>query len=292
MFRVLAIAATATVTLSACSSANDSATTTPAASSTVSVATSHYPVQFLVERVGGNLVTTESMTSPGTEPHDVELTPQQIGEVQQADAVFYIGGFQPAIDDAVPEARGEVVNLADGLAVRDQGGSPDPHVWLSPVLMQQMAATVAETLSTADPENASTYESNAKALEDELGTLNTEWTTGTGQCAIPTMVVSHEAFGYLADQYGFEQKGIAGLSPETEPSAAAIAELAKFVADNGITTVYTETLVDPAVAETVASEAGVTTATLDPLEGQPTDGDYFSAMRANLDTMRTGQDCT
>lgn len=252
------------------------------------VATSHYPVQFLVQQIGGDLVTVETLAAPGTEPHDVELSPQQVGQVQTADAVFYIGGFQPSVDQAIGEAQGTVVNLADGLPVR---GS-DPHVWLDPVLMQKMAGSVADTLSAVDPEHAQTYADKAAALENELATLDAEWRSGTKTCNIPTMVVSHEAFGYLAAQYGFEQRGIAGLSPETEPSAAAIAQLARFVRDNGVTTVYTESLVDSAVAQTVAAEAGATTATLDPLETQPAEGDYLSAMRTNLQTVRAGQDCT
>ena len=152
--------------------------------------------------------------------------------------------------------------------------------------------SVADTLAETDPDNAQTFQDNAAALTEELATLNTEWEVGTATCEIDTLVVSHEAFGYLANQYGFEQKGIAGLTPETEPSAAAIAELADFVKNNGITTVYTETLVDPAVAETVAAEAGVQTAVLDPLEGPPAQGDYLSAMRDNLDTVMAGQNCS
>lgn len=274
-----------TVALAGCSSASQPA-------DGITVATSHYPVQYLVQQVGGDEVTIENLTSQGTEPHDVELSPQQIGEVQQADAVFYISGFQPAVDEATNEAQGAVVNLTEGLTLREQDGSPDPHVWLSPVLMQQMADTVARTLAEADPDNAQTYTDNANALKTSLGELNDRWVAGTANCKIPTMVVSHEAFGYLADQYGFTQKGISGLSPETEPSAAAIAELARFVKDNGVTTVYTETLVDPAVAQTVADEAGVQTATLDPLESQPPAGDYMTAMDENLATVSTGQSCT
>ncbi len=282
------LAGLATVLLvSACGASDD-----PAATQQVSVAVSHYPVQFLAEQVGGDLVSVESLTSPGTEPHDVELSPQQIGQVQEAAAVFYIGGFQPAVDEAVNEATGAVVNLTDGLQVRQQDGSADPHVWLDPELMQQMATTVADTLAEEDPDNADAYQSNAQALQENLAALNDEWSQGTADCAIPMMVVSHEAFGYLADAYGFQQKGISGLSPETEPSAAAIAELARFVQDNGVTTVYTESLVDPAVAETIAAEAGATTAVLDPLETQPADGDYFTAMTGNLDTVATGQSCS
>jgi len=260
----------------------------------VKVVASHYPVEFLVDRVGGDLVQVETLTAPGAEPHDLELSPQQVAGVQQADAVFYIGGFQPAVDDAVPEADGTVVDLTEGLALRDsdEGQGTDPHVWLDPVLMGQMAVTVADTLSAADPANKTTFEANAQTLEADLADLNDQWSAGTAQCDVRTMVVSHEAFGYLADQYGFVQKGISGLSPETEPSAQALADLTRFVQDNGITTIYTETLVDPAVAETIASEAGVETATLDPLEGPPATGDYLTAMSENLATLEAGQSCS
>ena len=271
---------------------------------TSTVVASHYPVQFLVEQVGGDLVDVETLTAPGAEPHDLELTPQQVAQVQDAAAVFYIGDFQPAVDDAVAEASGTAVDLSAGLPLREaeehadeehadeEHAGTDPHVWLDPVLMQQMATTVADTLATSDPDNAQAYQDNEARLTDELAALNTEWEEGTATCEITTMVVSHEAFGYLADQYGFDQRGISGLSPETEPSAAAIAELVDFVRNNGVTTVYTETLVDPAVAQTVASEAGVQTATLDPLEGPPAEGDYLSAMRDNLGTVEAGQNCS
>lgn len=258
----------------------------------VSVVASHYPVEFLVEQVGGDLVDVQTLTSPGTEPHDLELSPQQVGDVQQASAVFYIGGFQPAVDQAVTGAGGTVVDLADGLPLRTSGGGTDPHVWLDPILMQQMAVTVADTLAATDPDHAQDYRTNAARLDEELGALNQQWTRATTDCTTRTMVVSHEAFGYLADRYGFDQKGISGLSPETEPSAAAIADLTRFVQDNGVTTVYSETLVDPAVAETIAAEAGVDTATLDPLEGPPAEGDYLTAMRANLETLALGQSCS
>lgn len=309
MLRTPVLLAAAALTLSACSGTDSptSPQTTAPATGAVTVAASHYPVQFLVERVGGDAVAVETLTTPGTEPHDLELTPQQVAQVQDAAAVFYIGGFQPTVDDAVTEATGAVVDLTQGLKLREaddhahegeaehageEHGGTDPHVWLSPVLMQQMADEVLQTLSEASPENAQTFADNAAALKGELDSLNNDWTTGTASCEIPTMVVSHEAFGYLADQYGFEQRGISGLSPENEPSAAAIAELTEFVRANGVTTVYTEELVDPSVAETIAAEAGVQTALLSTLESQPEQGDYLTAMRDNLATVSAGQSCS
>ena len=118
---------------------------------------------------------------------------------------------------------------------------------------------------------------------------------GLGSCAVDTLVTSHDAFGYLADRYGLEVVGISGLSPSSEPSADQLAEISSLVAERGVTTVYTETLVDPSIAETVASEAGVRTAVLDPLEGltdESAGDDYLSVMRANLATLQEGQSCS
>jgi zinc transport system substrate-binding protein len=302
MIRIAVLALAGALALAACGGGSDPASqpSTSGADPSLTVAVSHYPVQFLVEQIGGDAVEAVNLTTPGTEPHDVELTPQQVAELQDSAAVFYIAGFQPAIDDAVGEASGTTVGLSAGLTLREAEehagdethGSTDPHVWLDPVLMQQMAATVTQTLSAASPENQQTFEANAEQLQSELEALNTEWSQGTASCEIKTMVVSHEAFGYLADQYGFDQRGISGLSPENEPSAAAIAELTEFVRDNGVTTVYTEELVDPAVAQTIAAEAGAQTALLSTLETQPADGDYFTAMQTNLETVSAGQSCS
>ena len=109
------------------------------------------------------------------------------------------------------------------------------------------------------------------------------------------MVTAHDAFGYLADRYGLEVVGISGLSPSQEPDPAQLAEIASLVRERGVTTVYTETLVDPAVAETVATEAGVRTAVLDPIEGltdESAGSDYLEVMRANLTTLQEGQSCS
>ncbi len=108
-------------------------------------------------------------------------------------------------------------------------------------------------------------------------------------------MTSHEAFGYLGDRYGLEVVGISGISPSQEPDPAALAEIADLVEQRGVTTVYTETLVDPAVAETVADEAGVDTAVLDPLEGlsdASAGDDYLDVMRANAEVLREGQSCS
>ena len=290
------------------STASSTASGSPAAAP-VSVVAAFYPLEWAAEQVGGDLVDVTSLTAPGAEPHDLELTPQQVAAVSDADLVLYISEFQPAVDDAVAQNADSAVDVAadlEHLAAEEhshegeEGGdhaeeaSYDPHVWLDPTNMAAIVTLVGEKLGAADPANASTYTANAEKAVAELGTLDAEWKAGTATCTNRDLVVSHEAFGYLAKRYGFEQVGVSGLSPEAEPSPARIAEVADFVRANGVTTIYFETLVDPKVAETVAAETGATTAVLDPLEGlaEGSSEDYLSVMRTNLETVKAGQGCS
>jgi zinc transport system substrate-binding protein len=140
---------------------------------------------------------------------------------------------------------------------------------------------------------------NATALRSQLEQLDAEFQAGLDDCASTDLVTSHESFGYLAQRYGLSQIGITGLSPDEEPSPARLAEVTDFVNANDVRTIYFETLVDPSIAETVASETGASTAVLDPLEGldidgtgDPAGGDYLAVMRANLETLRAGQGCS
>jgi zinc transport system substrate-binding protein len=299
--------------LAACGSSTGSAST-PAASGSpaadpVSVVAAFYPLEWAAQQVGGDLVEVTSLTAPGAEPHDLELTPQQVASVADADLVLYISEFQPAVDDAVAQNAGKAVDVAadlDHLAAEEHAhegeehahegeeASYDPHVWLDPTNMAAIVTLTADRLSAADPANKAAFEANAAATVAELEALDAEWKAGTATCESRDLVVSHEAFGYLAARYGFEQVGISGLSPDAEPSPARIAEVADFVKANNVTTIYFETLVDPKVAETVAAETGATTAVLDPLEGlaEGSSEDYLSVMRSNLETVKAGQGCS
>jgi zinc transport system substrate-binding protein len=309
--RVLA-AATAAVTallLAACGSSGDDAA---AAEDGVSVEAAFYPLQWAAERVGGDRVDVSSLTPPGAEPHDLELTPQDVASLSEADLVVYLEGFQPALDDAVVEAgdaawdAGDAADLSLTAAAHedeseeehaghaDEEGAVDPHFWLDPTRLADVGDALADRLAEVDPDGADTYRDNAAALRTDLEALDAEMQQGLAQCAVTTLVTSHDAFGYLADRYGLEVVGVSGLSPSTEPSPSQLAEISTLVRERGVTTVYTETLVDPAVAETVAEEAGVQTAVLDPIEGlsdESAGDDYLAVMRADLATLQEGQGC-
>ncbi|HET6727965.1 MAG TPA: metal ABC transporter substrate-binding protein [Jiangellaceae bacterium] len=262
------------------------------------VAASFYPLAFAAEQIGGGDVRVVNLTSPGVESHDLELTPRQVAEIAAADLVVYERGFQPSVDEAVDQNAGDArVEVTEVVPLEDEHGdlAGDPHVWLDPTLLARIADAVADGLAAAVPASADAFRERADALVAELADLDEEFSTGLGQCERNVVVTTHEAFGYLAHRYGLEMVGISGLSPDAEPSPARLAEVGEVIADEGVTTVFYERLVSPAVAETLADDLGVVTAVLDPIEGltdETEDEDYFTLMRANLGALEEANGCT
>jgi zinc transport system substrate-binding protein len=263
----------------------------------VGVATAAYPAAFLAERIGGERVQVTDLAPVGAEPHDLELTPAQAEELLVADlAVVIGGGFQPAVEDAADQRDEPVVILLDALssAVRDG----DPHVWLDPVLMARLTGVVEDALGAADPDGQAAYRRHAKALRADLTRLDEAYRSGLADCERRLLVTSHEAFGYLAARYGLEEEGVAGLSPDAEPDARRLAELADLARREGITTIFTEEQVSPELAETLAREAGgLRTEVLSPLETltdeERDDGDdYLAVMERNLARLRRALGCS
>jgi zinc transport system substrate-binding protein len=273
-------------------------------SSTLSIVAAFYPVQEAAQRVGGNLVDVTNLTPPGVEPHDLELSPDQVESIATANVVLYLGGgFQPALEDALGDAEGGTVDLLAGLpTVEPPGGSEqgltvDPHVWLDPVLYARMVDEVRVALAKAAPDDASTFRTNADAFSKEIGRLADDYRTGLASCERTLIVTNHAAFGYLAAEYGLTQEAITGLAPDAEPSAQRLSDLKDLVSQQGVTTIFTEDLVSPKVAETLAEEAGVQTAVLHTLEGLTDEelaagDDYGSQMRENLSTLRSALGCS
>jgi zinc transport system substrate-binding protein len=239
------------------------------------------------------------------EPHDLELAPDDIEAIATANVIVYLGGgFQPAVEDALTEAEHAVaVDALNAVATNaapaseaEVGLTVDPHVWLDPARFEEIVRAVADALAKADPANEATYAANAEAYIAQIVALDEEFRAGLSDCERTTIVTSHEAFGYLADAYGLTQVGILGLSPEAEPDPRRLAELRDLVGREGVTTIFAEELVSPKVAETLASEAGVQVAVLNPIESltdaQEEPGeDYLSLMREDLDTLRKALDC-
>jgi zinc transport system substrate-binding protein len=287
------------------------------------VVAAFYPLQFVATHIGGDKVAVVNLTEPGVEPHDLELTPKQVGKIADADLVLYIKGFQPAVDEAVEQNPAKAVVEASTAAPFEETGAEaaleseehaeegtqeegteeeahpgeehgDPHIWLDPSKLAKITTAVSDRLAAADPGGAETYRANAAKLAGDLAALDSEYRAGLARCSRKAFVTSHAAFGYLAKRYGLEQVPIAGISPEEEPSPQRVAAVQQLVRDKGITTVFFETLVNPKLAETIARDTGARAEVLDPVEGieAGSSADYFTVMRANLEALRKAMACT
>jgi zinc transport system substrate-binding protein len=272
----------------------------------LSVVAGFYPVFEAAVRLAGDRADVLDLTPPGAEPHDIELSPRDVDDVLDADLLLYLGGgFQPAVEDLAARREGPSIDLLEGLPLlegaSEEGedhpeGDADPHVWLDPLLMARVVDRIAEGLSEVDPAGSQEYVRRAEKFVDELRELHSEFDLGLATCDRRLLVTAHEAFGYLADRYGLQQEAIAGLSPEAEPDPRRLAELADLVRSTGTTTVFTEELVSPEVAQTLAREAGVATDVLDTLESAPEEGGegpgYVDRMRSNLGSIARALGCT
>lgn len=280
------------------------------------VVTGFYALEYVAERVAGDRAQVSSLTSPGQEPHDAELTVSQTAQVVEADVLVHLSRFQPVVDEAVAQSESrhvvDVAEAADLVASEEHGaheaehagesedhaqemGEPDPHFWLDPTRLAAVAEEVTGALVAADPEGEKTYRANLRELQDELTSLDREMAAGLSDCERDTVVVSHNAFQYLALRYDLDFHSIAGLSPGAEPSPAHVLELQELIEDEGLTTVFSETLSSAQMSETLAQDLGLRAAVLDPIEGlsdETADEDYLSLMRRNLEALQEANGCS
>jgi zinc transport system substrate-binding protein len=297
-------AAGALAALSACSTDSAAAGNTDK----FDVVASFYPMAFLAEQIGGDHVHVTSLTQPGQEPHDLEISAKQTAQLQESDAVLYLKNLQPSVDDAVSQS--EIKTKIDAAALTsleehgnevgghaaehddehgEESGGKDPHIWLDPVKYSEVAKGVGAAFEKADPDHAADYKANTAALVKKLDALNTQFKDGLANTGTKVFITTHAAFGYLAERYGLTEEAINGLDPESEPSADRVKDLEKMAKADGVTTVFYETLVSDRTAKTIASDAGLKTDVLDPIEGiteKSRGKDYFSVQEANLKALQ------
>ncbi|MGW2819785.1 metal ABC transporter substrate-binding protein [Streptomyces sp. NPDC001443] len=292
--------------LSACTTDRAAA----AAEGKLDVVASFYPMAFLAERIGGGHVQVTSLTKPGQEPHDLEVSVRQRVRIEEADAVVYLKGLQPTVDEVVAQSEARTKIDAAALTTLEQHGTEvgghaaehdthdhdheeagkDPHIWLDPVKYAEVARGVGAALEKADPEHAADYRRNTAALVEKLGELDTRFREGLAGAGSKVFITTHAAFGYLAERYGLTEEAVTGLDPESEPSVNRVKDLETMAKADGVTTVFYETLVSDRTARTIAEDAGLRTDVLDPIEGitdRSRGTDYFSVQEANLKALQT-----
>lgn len=271
-----------------------SGATGPTAGGRPVIVTSLFPIAAVIERIGGPAVAVRDLAPPGVEPHDLELTSTQLDAILDASLAVVMGkDFQPSIETGAARRDGPTVRVLDRLGGAVHG--TDPHVWLDPALLARVVRELAPAVAATVPRaQRVAIHRRAEATARELEALDAEYRAGLRTCDRDVIVSAHDAFGYLARRYDVRVEAIAGISPEQEPDPQRLAELAELVQRDHVTTVFTEELVSPRVARTLAREAGVRTAVLDPIES-PVRGKgfagYLAAMRANLRVLRPALGC-
>lgn len=301
----------------------------------IKVVVSAYPLAYASEQVGRDRISMRILTPGGSDPHDVEITPEDLKLLHEAALIVFVGaGFQSSVEKTIsqlPAGQRLVLDALTGLGLNNGSGMPstesessvskiysdragmahgddhagdggeeghvedylkaDPHFWLDPSLMARSASLIADHLARIDPEHANYYRGAYSDFESRLDVLDAEFTRGLAVCKRRTILVTHLAFGYLAEKYTLTQVALKGVSSHSETTAGSIASAKKVALETGATTVFTEPGEGNKVAETLAREIGGEVSVLDPLEVQRPGIDYFSVMRENLRELRKALEC-
>nr|WP_036675065.1 zinc ABC transporter substrate-binding protein [Paenibacillus sp. FSL R5-192] len=309
--------------LSACG--QDSSNSAKIVEGKVNVVTTFYPVYAFTTAIGGEDANVINLLPTGVEPHDWTPKSQDIVNTSKAQLFFYNGaGLEGWVPNFLKSLNSDTqvksVAVSEGVKLLTAEGDDghghgeehedehadehtdeatsedvadhhiDPHTWVSPKSAMIMAENIKNSLVEADPDHKAGYEQRYEELRTKLETLDQRFTDELANVPNNEIVVSHQAFGYLARDYGLTQHAIMGLSPDAEPTGQDIVKLAKLVKDEGIKYIFFEELVSDKLAKTLASEAGVETMVLNPVEGltkeQATNGDdYFTLMEKNLQNL-------
>ena len=304
--RLSALVCACTLSLSLLTGCGTQPADTAAGDGRLRVLTSFYPMYDFACKIGGDCIDVINMVPSGTEPHDWEPSTNDLKNLEKADVFIYNGAdMEPWADDLLVSRSDtlRVVEASENVELRTTDGEHehahehegadhhhgdfDPHVWLDPENAKIEMEAIRDALCAADPENSTVFQSNYEKYAAELDVLDAEFREKLAPLPNRTIVVAHEAFGYLCDAYGLTQVGIEGLSPDSEPDPGRMAEVIDFVRDHSISTIFFEELVSPKVAEAIASETGAQAKMLSPLEGLSDEqaaagADYFSVMHDNL----------
>lgn len=286
-----------------------------------------YPMYDFAKKIAGDKLDVEMLMPQGTEPHGWEPDTDTIKNLENADMLIYNGaGLEEWTDkviDSLSNKNLKVVEASEGVELiksshdheeeehdheavennhnheaheedhEHEGhhhGPMDPHVWTSPKNAKIEMENIKNAFCELDKENADYYESNYEKYAKMLDELDAKYKEKLGDLPNKTIVVSHEAYGYLCKDYGLNQLGIKGVNAETEPDAKKMAEIINYVKENKITTIFTEELIDPKVSKIIADETGCVVKVLSPIEGLSEEQiknkeDYFSIMEENLENL-------
>lgn len=273
----------------------------PVGGESLKIYTSFYPMYFLASRIAGDRAEVTSMVPAGAEPHDWEPTPRLAAELKNADMLVYNGaGMETWIDNIlsiVDRDRTRIVDASKGIELLEaedeshEHGSCDPHIWVSPMRLKQQAQTVYEAIRETDPGNSVYYEKNMTELVSELTKLDEDIRDAVKSFRSNVIVVSHEAFGYFAEDYGLKQVAIRGVNPQDEPTSSEFIRLVEECRKNNVRYIFFEKLTSPKLSEALAKEVGAGTLVLNDAAGLNEEDiksgrDYITVMYENLENLK------
>lgn len=255
-----------------------------------------YPIYQFTKAVGKDKIDVSMIIPPGIEPHDWEPTIQDIQKMKDADMIVINGaGLESWITKItsinpnimIVDSSNEIPLLEKNYNGFDQITKKDPHIWLDPVLVKKQVQNIADGLIKLDPENTSYYQQNANDYKIKLDILDTEIKTELSKCNKKDFLAFHDAFSYFSQEYGLHQHTIvAGLDPETEPTAPALQQITKDAQSLGLNVIFTEESVNPRVSQVIADEIHGRVLVLSPLEVTDKNMDYIAKMEQNLSNLK------
>jgi zinc transport system substrate-binding protein len=251
----------------------------------------------------------------GDEPHGWEPTTQEIQEIENSKLFIYNGygmeSFIPTFlsDGSFPNTT--FVKASEGIQMQPadiqhmasdeadpviaQGGM-DPHVWNDPILAEREVRNIADAMEKADPTNAQYYENNTLAYDAKLSRIDQDIRSGLSKCQTHTFASFHNAFNYFSQRYNLTDIWISGLAPEAEVAPQDLAKVEEIIKQDHLKVIFSEDLVDPKLADSLATDVGATTRILSPLEGineteQKENVTFIGKWYQNLDALRYAMGC-
>ncbi|WP_294739889.1 zinc ABC transporter substrate-binding protein [uncultured Exiguobacterium sp.] len=282
---------------------------------------STFATAAIAREIGGNQVDVKMIVPPGADPHSYEPTSKQLTEIAKGDLFLLTGTTLEPYSKKIQESlngtdvrfveTSKDVNLLESNATlhaheeeghddhttdehthEEEGhdhGKYDPHVWLDPVNAKAMARSITSALSKEVPKDKTTFEKNLKAFDQQADALDEEFKQAVADGSKKELLVTHAAYGYLAERYGFTQLPIAGISPSDEPSQKQLAALVKEARMHDLKYVAFEETVSPKVARVIQKEIGAESVTIHNLESvtkAQQNSSYFKLMEENVQTLK------
>ena len=264
------------------------------------IVTSFYPVYSMVKAVSGDLNDVRMIQS-SSGIHSYEPSANDIAAIYDADVFVYhshtLESWAGSLDPSLQKSKVKVLEASEGMTLDrvsgledievgeglDEKSLYDPHTWLDPEKVAEEAQIIADKLSELDSENKEIYQSNAKKFIDQAHELTNKYKPIFDKVEQRTFVTQHTAFSYLAKRFDLNQLGIAGISPDQEPSPKQLTEIQEFVKTYKVKTIFTESNASSKVAETLIKSTGVSLKTLNPLEADPqNDKSYLDNLEEDI----------